>query len=140
MCVRLDEGVLLEVLHAPSGGDEPDGAVLRLSMGELRLLLPSEIEQETQATLLAGGIDLAATVLKTPHAGTGNWPTADFLAAVRPQLVVVPNDTTYPPAVQQQLRLLPRVEVDPFELVEIITDGQHLWVKRHGPSGQATVR
>ena len=135
MHVRLDEGVLLEVLHAPSGGDEPDGAVLRLSMGRLRLLLPSEIEQETQETLLASGVDLTATVLKTPHAGTGNWPTADFLAAVRPQLVIVPDDTTYPPDVQERLRLLPQMKVGPFEVVEIITDGQHLWVKRHGPSG-----
>ena len=134
MRIRLDEGVLLEVLHAPSG-DEPDGAVLRLSMGRLRLLLPSEIEQETQKTLLASGVDLTTTVLKTPHAGTGNWPTADFLAAVRPQLVIVPNDTTYPPDVQERLRLLPQMKVGPFEVVEIITDGQHLWVKRHGPSG-----
>ena len=69
----------MEVLHTPSGGDEPDGAVLRLSMGKLRLLLPSEIEQETQETL--------------------------------------------------------RVEVEPFKVVDIISDGQRLWVKRHGPSG-----
>ncbi|MDH7486643.1 MAG: ComEC/Rec2 family competence protein [Anaerolineae bacterium] len=133
MRVQLDEGVLLEVLHAPQRGSAPDSAVLRLSMGRLRLLLPSEIEQETQAMLLAGGMDLAATALKTPHAGTGNWPTAGFLAAVRPQLVVVPEETTYPPDVQERLQALPRVEADPFEAVELISDGQQLWVKRHGP-------
>ena len=131
--VQLDAGVLLEVIHAPDRGSTPDNAVLRLSMGELRLLLPSEIEQETQATLLAGGTDLTATALKTPHAGTGNWPTADFLTAVRPQLVVVPDDTTYPPQVQEHLQPLPRVEADPLEIVELISDGQQLWVKRHSP-------
>lgn len=133
MRVQLDEGVLLEVIHAPERGNAPDSAVLRLSMGALRLLLPSEIEQETQATLLAGGADLAATALKTAHAGTGNWPTADFLAAVRPQVIVVPEDSTYPPDVQERLQALPRVEADPFEVVELVSDGQQLWVKRHSP-------
>jgi len=70
--VQLDEGVLVEVIHAPDRGGMPDNAALRLSMGEPRLLLPSEIEPETQATLLAGSTDLTATTLKTPHAGTGN--------------------------------------------------------------------
>jgi hypothetical protein len=135
MSVQLDEGVLLEVLHAPESGDEPDGAVLRLSMGNLRLLLPSEIEQETQADLLASGADLASTVLKTPHAGTGNWPTVEFLAAVQPQAVIVPDDTTYPPEVQERLETLPRLEVDPFETLEVVSDGYQLRVNRRGPAG-----
>ena len=133
--VQLDEGVLLEVLHAPESGDEPDGAVLRLSMGELQLLLPSEIEQETQAGLLASGADLASAVLKTPHAGTGNWPTVEFLAAVRSQLVIVPDDTTYPPQVQERLQALPLVEVDPLETLEVVSDGYRLSVNRRGPTG-----
>jgi len=135
MSVQLDEGVLLEVLHAPESGDEPDGAVLRLSMGELRLLLPSEIEQETQADLLASGADLVSTVLKTPHASTGNWPTVEFLAAVRPQVVIVPDDTTYPPQVQERLETLSRQEVDPFETPEVVSDGYRLRVNRRGPAG-----
>jgi competence protein ComEC len=135
MSVQLDEGVLLEVLHAPESGDEPDGAVLRLSMGELRLLLPSEIEQQTQADLLASGADLVSTVLKTPHAGTGNWPTADFLAAVSPQLVFVPDDTTYPPQVQERLQALPLVQVDPFETLELVSNGYQLRVNQRGPAG-----
>ena len=135
MSVQLDEGVLLEVLHAPESGDEPDSAVLRLSMGELRLLLPAEIEQETQADLLASGADLVSTVLKTPHAGTGNWPTAEFLAAVRPQLVFVPDDTTYPPQVQERLQALPLVEVNPFETLEVVSNGCQLRVNQRGPAG-----
>lgn len=135
MSVQLDEGVLLEVLHAPESGDEPDGAVLRLSMGNLRLLLPSEIEQETQADLLASGADLASTVLKTPHVGTGNWPTVEFLAAVRSQLVIVPDDTTYPPQVQERLQALPLVEVDPFETLEVVSNGYRLRVNQRGPAG-----
>ncbi len=135
MSVQLDEGVLLEVLHAPERGKERDGAVLRLSMGNLRLLLPSEIEQETQADLLASGADLVSTVLKTPHAGTGNWPTVEFLAAVRSQLVIVPDDTTYPPEVQARLETLSRQEVDPFETLEVVSDGYQLRVNQRGPAG-----
>ena len=73
--MRIDmlDGVLIEVLHVPQpGADELDGVVLRLSMGELRLLMTSEIEQQTQALLASRGDDLLSTVVKTPHLGTGN--------------------------------------------------------------------
>jgi hypothetical protein len=58
MGVRLEEGVLLQVLRAPQETAATDGAVLRLSVGEFRLLLTSEIEQETRARLLADGRSL----------------------------------------------------------------------------------
>jgi len=128
--VQLDDGVLLEVLHAPSSAEQ-GSAVLRLSYGTLRVLLPSEIEQETQAHLLAIGLDLGATVLKAPHMGTGNWPTDGFLIAVHPQIVLVPEDTTYPPDVQDRLRSLSAVPVDRLGTVEVISDGSRLWVAQH---------
>jgi len=132
MRVQIEEGVLLEVLHAPSGVG-PDSAVLRLSFGALRVLLPSEIEQETQAHLLADGLDLHATVLKAPHMGTGNWPTDGFLVAVHPQIVLVPEGTTYPPDVQDRLRALSAVSVDGLGTVEVISDGSQLWIRQHSP-------
>jgi competence protein ComEC len=135
--VPLDEGVLLEVLHAPGEPGAGGSAVLRLTMGDLRLLLPSEMEQETQADLLAGSVDLFSTVLKTPHAGTGNWPTTELLHAARPQSIFVPDDVTYPPDVQEQLRALPMLAVDPLETVQVISDGRQLWIRRHRPTGRS---
>jgi competence protein ComEC len=134
MRIQIDDGVLLEVLHVPEATEVEDGAVLRLTYGDLRLLLPSEIEQQTQAELLASGHALPSTVLKTPHMGTGNWPTTEFLATVRPQTVLVPDNTTYPPAVQAALGSLGMIEIDPEETVELRSDGQRLWLYRRSPS------
>ena len=130
--VQLDDSVLLEVLHAPPG-TEQDSVVLRLSYGTLRVLLPSEIEQETQAHMLSVGLDLGATVLKAPHRGTGNWPTDGFLVAVHPQIALVPDGTTYPPDAREGLRALSAMAVHPLETIEVISDGSRLWVARYSP-------
>jgi competence protein ComEC len=133
--ITLDDDVTLEVLHAPEASDEVDRAALRLSWGQMHLLLPSDIEQFTQETLLQSGLDLHSTVLKTPHQGTGNWPKAQFLEAARPQLILMPNDTTYPPASVNSLSTRPLQLVEPLETVEIQSDGAEFWFEKRSGQG-----
>ena len=94
--VRLGDGV--ELVRLPAG----DGWLLRY--GEFTALLPPTLRPEAQAALLQSTLEsLPVTLLKTPGAGAASWPTAAFLDAIRPQIILWPRDTTYPPDVAEWL-------------------------------------
>jgi hypothetical protein len=72
------------------------------------------------------------SVLKAAGPGTGVWPSAGFLRAAEPQLVLWPQETTYPPEVSEYLTTqvtAARVEAD--GIVEVVSDGRRFWVVRH---------
>ncbi len=108
-----------------------DGWGLLLCYGEFRGLLPSTLRPEAQAALLANGDDLAATLLKTAGPGTAAWPMAAFLAATAPQTILWPEDTTYPPDVAESLAARGAIRIPPDAVVEVISDGQRVWLKQH---------
>ena len=94
--VRLGDGV--ELVRLPAS----DGWLLRY--GEFTALLPTTLPPEMQAALLQSTLEsLPVTLLKTSGAGAATWPTAAFLDAVRPQIILWPLDTTYPPDVTDWL-------------------------------------
>lgn len=126
--VRLDEGVVLIRLAAE------DGWVL--SYDRFRTILPATLKLEGQAALLAGDADLHASFLKVPGPDTGAWPTAAFLAAAAPQLITWPEDTTYPPEVDNSLRLLGAVRVPMEAIIEAVTDGRRMWLAQHAIDGR----
>ena len=67
----------------------------------------------------------ALTVLPAPYPGTGAWPHPDLLARVQPQIILQPEGTTYPPAVQAILAETANVSrISNDAIVEIISDGQ----------------
>ena len=97
------DGVQFEVLH-PRAQDydsavppKPNtlSCVLRISTGTQSALLVADIERAQEAALLARAQasgapqSLQATVLLAPHHGSKTSSSAEFLAAVRPQVVVV---------------------------------------------------
>lgn len=140
----LGSGVRLQVLHpgpAPTSGTQADennnGLVLRLSYGRTSFLLTGDLEAEGEAELLRqAGLPLQATVLKVAHHGAKQATTRRFLEAVRPQVAVISvgagNHFGHPaPAVLERLAEA-GVQVwrtDECGDVEIVTDGESLWVR-----------
>ncbi|MFM2152827.1 MAG: hypothetical protein RL199_1262 [Pseudomonadota bacterium] len=91
------DGVKVEVLHPLNGpdssaypelGENDNSLVLRLTYGEVRVLLSGDLEHEGEAILRASPYDLEADILKAPHHGSRTSSTADFVARVKPRHVV----------------------------------------------------
>lgn len=62
--------------------------VLLVEAAGHRLLLPGDIEAEGERSLLDSGADLSADILVAPHHGSLTSSSPDFIAAVRPDLVL----------------------------------------------------
>jgi competence protein ComEC len=91
----LDVGsVHLEVLAPPAAftatRSDPNNSslVLRATIGDVRILLPGDVELEAQQAMLADRIDISADVLKVPHHGSAYSDPA-FLAAVHARVAVI---------------------------------------------------
>jgi competence protein ComEC len=89
---------------------DPNNAslVLRVQVGPTSVLLTGDVEPEAQRDLLERGVDVRATVLKTPHHGSPHQEPA-FLEAVGASVVLTSvgegNGYGHPaPAVLDQLR------------------------------------
>jgi competence protein ComEC len=130
-------GVVIDVLHPCSPGlealSENDmSLVLRITYGRFSLLLPGDIEEEAEATLVEKHLDgLRADVLKVPHHGSDTSSTESFLDAVRPRLAVVSCGASErrplpAPEVAARLRRQGALVVSTAELgaIEVKTDGQ----------------
>ena len=89
------DGVAIEVLWPPpasgsrvtSGNN--DSVVLRLVYGSVSIVLAGDIEQATEASLVASGVDLHADLLKVPHHGSRTSSTEAFISAVNPSYAVI---------------------------------------------------
>ncbi|NQS98275.1 MAG: MBL fold metallo-hydrolase, partial [candidate division Zixibacteria bacterium] len=89
-------GSSLNQLRGPNGAS----VVIRLLFGETSLLLAADIDQDTDKELVRlYGDDLASTVLKCAHHGSGHSNSWEFLETVSPEIAVVttgPNQYGYP--------------------------------------------
>jgi competence protein ComEC len=92
------DGIGFEVLH-PARSDYVDGAlrinnlscVLRLTSVHGSMLLTGDIEKAAEALLVQrDGAALRSEAVLAPHHGSRTSSTAEFIAAVRPGLLVVP--------------------------------------------------
>jgi competence protein ComEC len=140
---RLDlgGGVTATVLNpgpACAGIDDPNdhSVVLHLQFGRISFLLPGDIEAPVEQELVASGVPLAATVLKSPHHGSRTSSSEAFLEAVDPQLVVISvgaeNSFGHPsPEVIERYAAygLPVLRTDERGTIEFITDGEKLWIE-----------
>jgi hypothetical protein len=108
-----------------------------LRYGEFSTLLPPTLRPETQAALLQSAPgSLPVTLLKTPGAGAAAWPTAAFLDATRPQIILWPLDTTYPPDVAEWLAAHGASLVAEDALVEVTVEGGKVWVQQRSTGGR----
>lgn len=92
------DGVRFAVLHPRSDSynliglkDNARSCVLKVESAFGSMLFPADIEQDSELELLKyqPGV-LRASVLLAPHHGSGTSSTSPFLAAVAPQLVIIP--------------------------------------------------
>ncbi len=127
--VRLDEGVTFTRLH------DGTGQALALSYGNFHTLLPVTLMPEVQESLLETETDLRVTLLKAPGPGSGAWPTGAFLFATAPQVILLPEETTYPPDVEVELAARGAIRIPPEATVEVITDGARLWLRQWAGTG-----
>jgi hypothetical protein len=129
--IRLDRDLSLALLDA-------NGAwALYLSYDRFRTLLPTTLRAEAQAALLRDPDSrLSLVALKAPGPGAGAWPDPDLLAATMPQVIIWPDETTYPPGVDALLKAQNPVRVPNDMAVEVITDGKRLWSVLHSGTGE----
>ena len=143
--IDLGGGATLEVLHPPVEfleGTESDvdnnGVVLRLEMGEVSFLLTADLYGDGELYLVCERVELGSTVLQVSHHGSSTSTSASFLAAVDPQVAVIPVGADNPfghPAEEVMSRLMAKVGEENIYLtsergtVTFTTDGERLWVE-----------
>ena len=147
LSMAFDQGVRMEVLHPgpkllAGNGFNDNSLVLRLSYGEVSVLLTGDIGAAAERQLLTDGVVLESTVLKVAHHGGCSSSTPDFLEAVDPAVAVVSvgedNDFGHLcEAVLQRLEWRLRAggeegriyRTDTHGTVEIVSDGARVLVE-----------
>lgn len=135
----------IEVLHPQqdflkdTGEDVNNNSiVLRLEAGEVSFLLTADIQLEAEQELLFSSARLRSTVLKVAHHGSVTSTSAAFLAVVQPQVTVISlaaDNSFGHPAPQVMDRLTQMLGQNRILLtsergdIDLITDGNRLWVK-----------
>ncbi|MHB8055172.1 MAG: DNA internalization-related competence protein ComEC/Rec2 [Candidatus Aminicenantales bacterium] len=138
---RVIGGVNLAVIAplAPTDEGPPDNdssIVLKLSYGSTAFLLTGDISRKIEEEILAAGIDVRAQVLKAAHHGSDSSSSEAFLAAVRPEYIVIsagrdnrsrlPHPDTLARFVRSGARIL---RTDLEGAVEFRSDGDRLSVR-----------
>jgi competence protein ComEC len=90
------DGVSFEILHPDISSyqdekirDNDRGCVMRISIGEQRILLTADIEKKSEARLINKHADkLYTTLLVAPHHGSKTSSTLEFIAATLPDYAV----------------------------------------------------
>jgi competence protein ComEC len=100
----------------PTSADNNASLVMRVALGEIRLLITGDLEAAGEAALLATGAAMRSDILQLPHHGSRTSSTASFLRAVGPVLAVAATGVrprfAYPDrAVAERVRRLPSVLV-----------------------------
>jgi len=142
--IDLGNGIKMEVLNPPatlfkgtSADVDNNGAVLRLSWGEVSFLFTADIREEAEFELIGQRANLKSTVLKVAHHGSKTSTTSQFLAAVDPEVAVISVGTDNPfghPSPEVWGRLIDRLgednvyRTDEDGTIEFITDGERLWM------------
>ncbi len=136
--IRIDDGVRLEILHpGPERNDanrNENSVSFRLVYGGFSLLLTGDAEQAAEAAMLASGRPLSALLFKAGHHGSDSSSSRPFLAAVRPQIIIISvgadNNFGHPtPEILQRAADVGAavLRTDELGTIELATDGQVMW-------------
>ncbi|MFO7773870.1 MAG: DNA internalization-related competence protein ComEC/Rec2 [Dehalococcoidia bacterium] len=143
--IDLGNGIKIEILNPPSQffqGTSCDidnnGIVLKLTWNRVSFLFTADIREEAEFELIMQRASLKSTVLKVSHHGSMTSTTWQFLAAVDPEVAVISAGADNPfghPSPEVVERLIDRLgedtvyRTDKQGTIELITDGERLWVK-----------
>jgi len=121
-----------------------NSVVLKLVYGQFSALLTGDIESEGEASLLASGANVRATLLKVAHHGSEASSTPAFLRAVAPQLAFISaggSQRLHNPSPEVLARLKEvGAEVhrtDTEGAISLTTDGERWSVKVFRPARRA---
>jgi len=142
--IGLGQGIMIEVLNPPlklfqgtSHDVDNNGVVLRLSSGKVSFLFTADIRQEAELELIGQRANLRSTVFKVAHHGSKTSTSAQFLAAVDPEVAVISVGADNPfghPNTEVVERLIESLSSNKVYMtcengtIEFITDGEKLWV------------
>lgn len=136
--IIIDEGVTLEVLHPgaellPAERNE-NSVSMRLVFGDFSFVFTGDAEERAERSMLAQNLPLAAPVYKAGHHGSNGSSSQPFLAAIRPQIIVISvgadNNFGHPaPEMLERAANLGAavLRTDELGTIEVITDGQTMW-------------
>ena len=119
---------------AADPGPNTTSLIVRIVWGEVSFLLNGDMEVKGERALLASGADVRATVLKVGHHGSLTSSSAEFLAAVQPQVSVISagKDNQFahprPEIVDRVDDYGPVYTTAEVGAIRFETDGQRLWV------------
>jgi competence protein ComEC len=108
--------------------------VTKVSLGGISILIPGDIMRPAEKELIAlAGDKLKSTVLIAPHHGSRTSSSAEFLAAVAPQAVLVScadrpgSGIPHPQVLQRYASSGARIyRTDRHGAVRLTTDGRHV--------------
>jgi len=107
------------------------GEAWLLRYGDFSTILPATISPAGQSWLRDAGPDIGPlALLKTAGPDTAAWPQVAFLERAAPQIVLWPEGTTYPADVAAWLAGRGAVRVAEEGVVEAISDGRRIWLRR----------
>jgi len=143
--ISLGKDITIAVLNPPSpafSGTESDinnnSVVLRLTYGNVSILLTGDLQSEGETALIMHRANLASTVLKVGHHGSASSTSQEFLSVVDPQVAVisVSKDNSYAlpnravvSRLNEQLGPDNVYRTDRLGTIEFITNGKRLWVR-----------
>jgi len=131
--IVLDPELSLVVLNPPEPGFDDqnnNSIVLRMTYRNVSFLFASDAAQESEASMLAGNMTLAADILKVGHHGNVHSTNAEFLTAVHPTLAIIevgdaaeghhPSDKTLARLAKENVTVY---RTDRDGIVEVSTNG-----------------
>ena len=93
--IRLTDRTSIEVLSPPvvtagraHRSDNNRSLVLLVRIGEVRVLVPADIEHDAEEWLVGSGLDLRADALVLPHHGSKSSSSPAFVEAVSPRVAI----------------------------------------------------
>jgi len=143
--IDLGTGLKMEIVNPPqkffqgtSCDIDNNGVVLKLTWNKVSFLFTADIREEAELELIMQRANLRSAVLKVSHHGSMTSTIPQFLAAVDPEVAVISvgaDNTFGHPSPEILERLIDRLgednvyRTDEDGTIELITDGERLWVK-----------
>jgi competence protein ComEC len=110
-----------------------DAIVMKLTFGNVSILLPSDISEPTETSLVKSGKNLRSQIILVPHHGGFTSSTIPFLNSVKPEIAMIScgRDNVYndprPDVLKRYLRFGTKIlRTDRNGAIDITTDGKNI--------------
>jgi len=143
--INLGNDIGIEVLNPPakllegtSSDIDNNGLVLRLVYEQISFLFTADIRHEAELNLIMKRANLRSTVLKVAHHGSNTSTSVRFISLTQPEIAVISvgSENNYGHPHAEVINILASAMVDDriyrtdiVGTIELITDGDKLWLK-----------